>query len=452
MRTFDLAVIGLGPGGEHVAGSLAQAGLDVLGVDHGLVGGECPYWGCVPSKMMLRAAGALEEARRVPQLAGEVGTVTPRWSLVADRIRDEATDNWDDTVAVDRFTGKGGTFVRGTGRVTSANTLEVDGVAYGVRQGIVVATGTRPTIPPIPGLHEVEYWTNREVMRAAELPKSLTVLGGGAIGVEISQALARFGVQVVIVESAPGLLALEEPEAARAVEDSLRQDGVTIRTGARADKVSANGNAVAVTLSDGSVLSSDRLLVATGRHVDIGDVGLDAVGVDPHARAVPVDEWGRVGPGVWALGDITGHGAFTHMSMYQAGVVIRDVLGQGGPPADYRAIPRVTFTDPELGSVGLSEAQAREALDHVLVGTSEVSSSTRGWIHKTGPQGIIKLVADGDRGVLVGGTAMGPAGGEVLGLITLAVHAQVQLDQLRSMIYAYPTFHRAVEGALSALG
>lgn len=451
VRTFDIAVIGMGPGGEHVAESLAQAGLEVLGVDHELVGGECPYWGCIPSKMMLRAANALAESRRVPDLAGEVGAVTPDWSRVADRIRDEATDDWDDTVAVDRFTGKGGVFARGTGRVTGPRELEVDGTAYRVRRGVVVASGSRPTIPTIPGLAEVEYWTNRDVMRAKTLPSSLTVLGGGAIGVEIGQALARFGVRVAIVESAGRLLAQEEPEAARAVEQALRQDGVTIRTSARIEKVSNEGNGISLNLSDRSTVSSERLLVATGRHVDIAGVGLDAVGVDPAGSRVPVDEWCRVADGVWAVGDLTGHGAFTHVSMYQAGLVIRDVLDQQGPAADYRAVPRVTFTDPELGAVGMTEAQARQSLDHVLVGTTEVGSSARGWIHKTGPQGVIKLIVDGDRGVLVGGTAMGPAGGEVLGLLALAVHAQVPLEQLRSMIYAYPTFHRGVEDALRTL-
>jgi pyruvate/2-oxoglutarate dehydrogenase complex dihydrolipoamide dehydrogenase (E3) component len=451
VRTFDIAVIGLGPGGEHVAGSLAEAGLDVLGIDRGLVGGECPYWGCIPSKMMIRAANALQEARRVPELGGDVGTVRPRWNLVAERIRAEATDNWDDTVAVDRFTGKGGTFVRGTGRVTGPTTLEVDGTPYETRRGIVVATGSRPTIPPVAGLDEVEYWTNRDVMEARDLPRSLTVLGGGAIGAEMGQALARFGVAVTVVEGGPHLLGLEEPEAAAIVEASLRQDGVQLRTATRAEKVMPEDGHVTVALSDGSLLRSERLLVATGRHADVTSVGLDAVGVAADAHAAPVDDRGRVTRGVWAIGDITGHGAFTHVSMYQAGVVIRDVLGQGGPPADYRAVPRVTFTDPELGSVGLTESQARQSVQNVLVGVTEVSSTARGWMHKSGNEGIIKLVADADRSVLVGGTAMGPAGGEVVGLIALAVHAAVPLEQLRSMICAYPTFHRGIEDALNRL-
>lgn len=450
METFDIAVIGLGPGGEHVAGTLAERGLRVLGVDNGLVGGECPYWGCVPTKMMVRAADALAEARRVPELAGRTGDVRPDWSLVARRIREEATDGWDDSVAVDRFTGKGGTFVRGTGRLVGARRVAVDGTEYEVTRGVVVATGTRPTIPPLEGLDRVPYWTNHDVVEATELPRSVVVLGGGAIGCELAQVLARFGVAVTIVESADRLLAMEEPAAGEALRAVLEAEGVTVRTGASARRVTG-GTEVAVEVDGGDVLRAERLLVAVGRRTDLAAVGLGAVGVDTDARAVPVDDRCRVADGVWAVGDITGKGAFTHVSMYQAGIVIRDVLGEPGPAADYRALPRVTFTDPEVGAVGMTERQARDAGLNVLVGSTPVSSTSRGWIHKLGNEGFITLVADADRSVLVGATAMGPAGGEVLGALSVAVHAEVPIETLRSMIYAYPTFHRGIEDALRAL-
>jgi pyruvate/2-oxoglutarate dehydrogenase complex dihydrolipoamide dehydrogenase (E3) component len=452
MDTFDIAVIGMGPGGEHVAGTLAERGLLVLGVDRELVGGECPYWGCVPTKMMVRAADSLAEARRVSTLAGTVGAVVPDWGPVAQRIRAEATDTWDDTVAVDRFTGKGGVFVRGTGRVVSPTEVDVDGIRYAVRRGVVVATGGTAAIPPIPGLAQAGYWTNRHVVEATVLPDSIVILGGGAIGCELGQVLARFGVDVSIVEAAPRLLPLEEPETGEILAEVLAAEGIDVRTGVAAARVDgAAGRGVVVRLADGTEVTAERVLVATGRRADPSAVGLAAVGVPLDARAVPVDDRCRVTDGVWAVGDITGKGAFTHVAMYQAGIVIRDMLGEDGPPADYRALPRVTFTDPEVGAVGLTEGQARDQLRNVQVGSTQVPSTARGWMHRVGNEGVIKVVADADRGVLVGATAMGPMGGEVLGALSVAVHAEVPVQTLGSMIYAYPTFHRGIEDALGRL-
>ncbi len=451
VRSFDVIVIGMGPGGEQVAETLAQRGLRVLGIDHRLVGGECPYWGCIPSKMMIRAADALQEARRIPGLAGSVGSIEPDWSIVAARIRAEATDDWDDQVAVDRFTSKGGTFVRGTGRIVGPGRVEVAGMTYAAERGIVVNTGTVPAVPPIPGLADVPYWTNREAMEVTELPRSLIVLGGGAIGCELSQVFARFGVDVTVVEGADRLLALEEPEAGEQLRGVFEAEGMQVHTGAFAERVAADSIGVAVTLPGGPVVRAEQLLVATGRRVDLGAVGLDAVGVDATAQSVPIDDRCRVADGVWAIGDITGKGAFTHVSVYQAAIVVRDLLGEGGPAADYAALPRVTFTDPEVGAVGLTEAQAREAGLDVRVGLTDLEKTTRGWIHKSGNEGFIKVVADAGRGVLVGATAMGPGGGEVMGALAVAVHGQVPIERLRSMIYAYPTFHRGIEHAVGHL-
>ncbi len=456
-RTADVVVIGLGPGGEDVAGRLAQAGLDVIAVDHGLVGGECPYWGCIPSKMMIRAANTLAEAARARQLAGDVGDITPRWQLVADRVRDEATDDWDDRVAVERLQGKGARFVRGhgcvEGRRDGRTVVSIDDTEYTAARGVVVATGTTPAIPPVEGIGDVDYWTNHGFIEARELPGSLVVLGGGAIGCELAQVAARFGVHVTVVEKAPRLLAVEELRSSELVTAALEADGVDVRTGVGATQVAANGTggSVRVRLEDGSELEADRLLVATGRRVDVHAVGLHTVGVDEDARAVPVDEWGRVTDGVWALGDIVGHGAFTHMSMYEADVVVRDILGQGGAPARYDAIPRVTFTDPEIGSVGLTETAAREQLQNVRVGTVGLADTTRGWLHGPGGNGFIQVVEDADRGVLVGATSAGPTGGEVLGFLALAVAAQVPVQTMIDLPYAYPTFHRGIQSALKAL-
>ncbi|GAA6526059.1 NAD(P)/FAD-dependent oxidoreductase [Intrasporangium sp. DVR] len=451
METFDLIVIGMGPGGEHVANTLAEKGLRVLGVDHGLVGGECPYWGCIPTKMMVRAAAALAEARRVDGLAGSVGDVRPDWTRVARRIRDEATDGWDDRAAVERFTGQGGTFVRGTGRIVGPGRVDVDGQPYAAGLGIVVNAGSRAGIPPIAGLDRVPFWTNREVAEAPALPGSLVVLGGGAIGCELGQVAARFGTSVTMVESAPRLLSAEEPEASERIAAVFEREGIAVHTGSAASRVSGDDDEVEVALEDGTVLRADRLLVATGRETDPRAVGLDTVGVPRDATVAPVDERCRVAPGVWAIGDITGKGAFTHISMYQADIVIRDVLAEDGPPAEYRAVPRVTFTDPEVATVGRTEAQAGSDGIAVRTAVTPLGETTRGWIHGLGEDGFIKLVADGDRGVLVGATVMGPAAGEVIGALAVSVHAAVPVDRLRSMIYAYPTFHRGIETALAEL-
>ena len=447
--TTDVVVLGMGPGGEDVAGNLAAAGLSVVGIEAELVGGECPYWGCIPSKMMIRAAHLLAEARRIPGVAGS-STVTPDWAPVAERIRAEATDNWDDTVAVDRFTGKGGTFVRGRGRLVSANIVEVDGHQYSASRAVVIATGTTASIPPIPGLADTPYWTNREAIQTAELPRSIIVLGGGAIGAELTQVYARFGVDTTIVEALDRLLPLEEPEAGDLLAEVLRSEGVNVVTGTGATQVSYD-DAFHVTLADGRELVAEQLLVATGRRVDLDRIGADAIGVDPKARALPVDEHLQVTDGVWAVGDVTGRGAFTHVAMYQSKIVTAAILGEPHTPADYAALPRVTFTDPEVGSIGLGAAAAREAGIDVLVGRAEVPSTARGWLHKTGNEGFIQLVADRRRGVLVGATSMGPNGGEVLGMLTLAVHARTPIEELRSMISAYPTFHRGIEDALGQL-
>lgn len=453
-QTFDVIVIGLGPGGEDAAGRLAEAGLSVLGVDRRLVGGECPYWGCVPSKMMIRAADSLAEAGRVSALSGAVGDVTPDWSIVARRVRDEATDDWNDQVAVDRLTGKGVTFVRGTGTISGPGRVDIDGTAYVARRAIVVNTGTAPAIPPIDGLSSVPYWTNHELIEAKELPASVVLLGGGAIGCELSQVMARFGVDVTVVEAAPRLIAVEEPEAGETLKGVFEAGGMTVQVGVGADRVEAHGDGVAVTLADGTVVRADRLVVATGRRADPAAVGLDTVGVAKDARLAPVDDRCRVTggtDGIWAIGDITGKGAFTHVSMYQAAIVVRDILGEEGPAADYDALPRVTFTDPEVGAVGLTEKQARERYDHVQVGVTPLAETTRGWIHAKGNEGFIKVVADADRGVLVGATTMGPSGGEMMGALAVAIHAEVPIATLTSMIYAYPTFHRGIEDALHRL-
>ncbi|SDU45504.1 dihydrolipoyl dehydrogenase family protein [Jiangella alkaliphila] len=443
----EVVVLGLGVGGEQVAGTLAEAGLNVVGIEGRLVGGECPYYACVPTKMMVRAAGLLAETRRVDGMAGHA-EVTPDWGPVAARIRDEATDDWNDQVAVDRFTGKGGHFVRGWGRLTGPGRVEVDGTVYEASRGVVIGTGSAPFVPSIDGLEGTPYWTNRDAVQVKELPASMIVLGGGPVGLELTQAFARFGVRVTVVERSERLLHLEEPESGELAAQVLSAEGIDVRTGTGADAVRHDGERFTVTLDDGAEVSAEKLLVAVGRQCDLAALGVDTVGLDASAEFVEVDDYLRAADRLWAVGDVAGHGAFTHMATYQADIVSRDILGQDGPPADYRSLPRVTFTDPEIGGVGLTEAQARAAGLDVRTGSTQVASTSRGWIHKAGNEGFIKLVADASQGVLVGATSAGPTGGEVLGALAVAVHGRVPVEQLRHMIYAYPTIYRGIQDAL----
>ncbi|TCP54270.1 pyruvate/2-oxoglutarate dehydrogenase complex dihydrolipoamide dehydrogenase (E3) component [Tamaricihabitans halophyticus] len=448
-NTADVLVLGMGPGGESLAGQLAEAGLSVIGIESRLVGGECPYYGCVPSKMMIRAADALAEARRVSSLAGSA-TVQPDFGPVADRIRVEATTDWDDTVAVERFTGKGGQLVRGRGEVTGPRTIQVAGEELTAKRAIVLNNGTDPAVPPIDGLADTPYWTNREAVKTRVAPESLIVLGAGVIGLELAQAFARFGSTVDVVEMADQILPPEEPEAAEVVLETLAAEGIAVHTGVAAERVEHDGKAFTVRVG-AQTLIAERLLVATGRVSDLAGLGLASIGVDTNSRFVSTDEYLRVRDGVYAIGDVTGRGAFTHMSMYQAAIAARHILGEQAHGAEYHAVPRVTFTDPEVGAVGLTERQARERGLRVHTATTQLASSARGWIHRAGNAGVIKLVVDADRGVLVGATSAGPSGGEMLSGLTVAVHAEVPVARLRQMIYAYPTFHRAIEDALGRL-
>ena len=444
-RDVDVVVLGLGPGGEHAAIKLARAGLDVVAIESRLVGGECPYYGCVPSKMMIAAAHQIAEVHRVPDFGG-TAQVQPDWSAVAARVRDEATDDWNDAAAVKRLEESGVLFVRGHGRLTGPGRVEVDGTTYVADRGVVVNTGTEPAVPPIDGLADTPYWTNRDVVRLTELPGSVVVVGGGPIGCELAQVFSRFGARVTVVEALDRLVAADEPEASEVLERAFAGEGIQVLTGAKVDSVShADGSFTLMV--EGQEVEAEKLLVAAGRRGNLVDIGLEAVGLDPEARQVETDERMRAGEKLWAVGDITGKGAFTHVSMYQAAVVVRDILGEDGPWADYRAVARVTFTEPEVASVGLTEAQARDAGIDVATATGDLGA--RGWLAKA--EGVVKLVADRDRGVLVGATVVGPAGGEILSMLVTAVHAEVPVATLRHMHFAYPTYHRAVETVLDDL-
>lgn len=453
VEEVDVVVVGLGPGGETVAGLLGQAGVDVVGVEDRLVGGECPFYGCVPSKIMLAEARRLAEAGRVGQGCGQADVV-PDFTRVARRIREEATHDWDDAEFVERLTDNGARLVRGRGRLVGERTVEVALHGGGTRTlrarvGVVLATGTEPAVPPVDGLAQTPYWTNQEVVRATEAPASMVVMGGGPIGAELAQAFARFGTEVTLVEGADRLLSGEEPEAGPLLRAALEADGVDVRLGAHVAGVGHDGEAFTVCTDDGRRVRAERLLVATGRRTRV-DVGLEAAGVEvPESGLLATDERMRVdgAAGLWAVGDLTGEGAYTHVATVQARVAVRALLGQDGPWADHHAVPRVTYTDPEVAGVGLTEEQARERGLDVAVATGDLGA--RGWLERT--DGVVKLVADRARGVLVGGTVVGPGAGEVLAMLVVAVQHRIPVADLTRTVFAYPTWHRAVETVLHDL-
>jgi pyruvate/2-oxoglutarate dehydrogenase complex dihydrolipoamide dehydrogenase (E3) component len=445
-RQFDVICIGAGPCGEAVATELAGAGQSLAVIEEHLVGGECPYWGCIPSKTMIRSAEVLAEARRARELA--VSRID--WELdfpkVARRVSWMARD-LDDTRPA-RAIEEHATLLRGHGALVGPRRVEVDGLALTARRGVVVCTGTSPFIPPIPGLDAVEPWTNREAVLAKELPGSLVVLGGGAVGVELAQAFARFGTRVTVVEGAPRPVAAEEPEAGELLRRHLEADGVRVLTGARAHEVRREGAGVCLLLEGAEPVTGDRLLVATGRRPNLDGFDLAAAEARATARGwVEVDRGTLVAAdGIWAGGDVNGIGGFTHLAHYHGTLIGRALRGRGRP-ANHDAVPRVTFTDPEIGSVGLTEAQARERGIDVRVVAVDAADAARGWIHGF-KGGLVKVVVDAARGVLVGATIVSPRAGEMVAELTLAVRAQVPMGVIADTIHAFPTFSRVLQGVL----
>jgi pyruvate/2-oxoglutarate dehydrogenase complex dihydrolipoamide dehydrogenase (E3) component len=445
----DVIVLGVGTCGEDLSLQLLDAGLDVVGVEAGLVGGECAYWACLPSKMMIRAANVLQEAHRVNDLAG-AAQVTADWGPVAARVR-EATGGWDDSFAIERYQKRGGRLVKGRGRLTGPRTVTVGDESFTARRGIVIATGSKPVIPPIMGLADIEYWTTHDVIQLDKLPESLTVLGGGVVGCELGQVMARFGVDVKIIEAADRLLPGEEPEASQVLEDAFAAEGIDVYTGAAAQQVGYRDRSIVVTLEGGMEITSERLLMATGREPNLSGLGLESVGLDSQVPFIPVDERLRAADGIWAMGDVTGKAMFTHVALYQSAIIAADLLGREHPPARYDAVPRAVFTDPEIAAVGMTEADAMDAGREVVVAVKQLSATFRGWLHGSG-DGIIKIITDRQTDVLLGAAAAGPQAGEMLGLLTLAVHARITLAELQSMIYAFPTFYGGIGEAVGAYG
>jgi pyruvate/2-oxoglutarate dehydrogenase complex dihydrolipoamide dehydrogenase (E3) component len=401
---------------------------------------------------MVRPADLIAEVHRADRLAGEA-RIRPDWSLVAARIR-EANHNWTDGQHVEPLEHAGVRIVRGHGRLDGPGVVRVekDGVTTVLRaaRGVLLNTGTEPLRPPIDGLADTPYWTNREAMQVTQVPERLVVVGGGANGLELAQVFRRYGAEVTLLEASDRIAVQEEPEASQALASVLRDQGIEVRADVKLERVDHDGE-FRLRAGDDTI-TADQLLIAVGRSTNLRDVGLETVGLDPSAATIEIDGHMRAGERLWAVGDITGKGALTHVSRYQAAGAVADILGKDGPPADYRAVSRVTFTDPELASVGMTERQARDAGLDVRTGLAEIERSARGWLHGPGTTGIVKVVEDVDRGVLVGATVVAPYGGEVIGMLVTAVHGEVPVARLRTMHYAYPTFHRTIEAALKRLG
>ena len=440
---YDAVIIGAGPGGRAVARTLAAEGWTTAMIERELVGGECPFWACIPSKTLLRPVELQHGVRHFPGLSG----ARADWEAIA-AYRDYMNSGLDDTEKTEAHERMGIEVIHGDGRVEGAGIVSVGGRRLETER-IVVATGTTNAIPSIDGLDKVPYWTNREATALAEVPRSAIVLGGGPVGIELGQLLAGFGASVTIVEGGERLVAREEPAASELLARLLGHDGIELRLNASAKGVEPADAGVRVTLGDGDQIEAERLVVAVGR-APRTHLGLENAGLEPSRKGIEVDDRCRAGNGVWAVGDVTGVAQFTHVASYQGRIAAANMLGHDAR-ADYRAVPRVVFCEPELAAVGLTSAQAEEQGIATEAAEVDLGELDRTETYGRDLEGRIGVLADRDRRVLVGAWAIGPLAGEWIHPYALAIKAGVSIDVLCDSVAQFPTFSEGMVAAARSL-
>jgi dihydrolipoamide dehydrogenase len=441
MQRFEVVVIGAGPGGEVVAERTAAAGLETALVERELIGGECAYWACIPSKTLLRPGEVRQEAEK----AAGVSSSRPSFDEVA-AYRDYMIRELDDAAQVKGYEDEGVTVFKGVAALGGPHEVEVGGERL-QSERIVIATGTEPLIPPIEGLEQAGYWTNREATTLKEVPASVTVLGGGPVGVELAQMLRSFGAEVHLLEADERLLSREDPRVSELLQEALEADGIEVHLRAKADAVSAEDGRRVVHFGEQRV-DADELIVAIGRKPRLDELALDRAGIEPGKKGIEVDERCRAAEGIWAVGDVTGVMPFTHVAKYQGRVVCADILGKSAR-ADYDAVPRVVFSYPEVAAVGMTEAQAREAgIETASAHVRLPETIARPWTYETDPRGELSVLSDRQRGVLVGAWAVGPLAGEWIHYAALAIKTATPVAVLNDTVAQFPTY---TEGYLKAI-